>query len=426
MKPDGTVFWAHLSATAVQDGDGVAVSRVVISDITERKRFELQLRQVQKMEAVGQLAGGVAHDFNNILAAIVLHLGLLRDTLGIDPDTTESLRELEIEAARGAGLTRQLMVFSRQQAMQVKPLCLNAVLDNLLKMLRRVLGEHIAVDWQGQPDLPAVEADVGMLEQVVVNLCVNARDAMPGGGRLRLSTDLVTVDENTARASHNARAGKYVRLSVSDTGCGIDAATLRRIFEPFYTTKDIGQGTGLGLSIVHDVVKQHAGWVEVESVVGEGTTFRVLLPAKQLRVEAVVAVGPSILPRGHDELVLVIEDEVSVRTVLSKTLRRYGYRVLLADNGRKGADLWAAHRFEINLVMTDMILPDGMTGTDLIQRFRAERPELPVILSSGHRRSREDLAIADVVTLPKPFDMQTLLTVLRHCLDERRPAPPRR
>jgi PAS domain S-box-containing protein len=390
-----------------------------VLDVTDRKRVEGQLRQAQKMEAVGQLAGGVAHDFNNILAAMAMNLGLLRDTLVLDPETNESLLDLENEAARGAGLTRQLLAFSRKQTLEVKPLLLNDVLENLLKMLRRVLGERIAVEWKGQPGLPAVEADVGMMEQVVVNLCVNARDAMPDGGRLRLSTDLVTVDETDARANLNARAGEYVRLSVSDTGYGIDAAALSRIFEPFYTTKDVGQGTGLGLSIVHGIAKQHDGWVEVESTIGVGTTFRVLLPAKQLLVEAAVVVGQSALLRGRNELVLVVEDEKSVRALLSKTLQRYGYRVLSADSGPEAADLWAAHRSEISLLLTDLMLPGGMSGPALIERFRADRPELPVILSSGAIRDGAVPSIADVATLPKPFQMHTLLTVLRNCLDER-------
>ncbi|MBK8475660.1 MAG: response regulator [Opitutaceae bacterium] len=393
-------------------------------DTTDHRRLEAQLRQAQKMEAVGQLAGGVAHDFNNILAAIALHLGLLRDAPDLDAETRASLRELEKEAARGAGLTRQLLTFSRQQAMQVKPLLLNEVLENLLKMLRRVLGEGIAVEFRPQPDLPAVEADVGMLEQVVVNLCVNARDAMPNGGRLLLATDSVSLEGIASAPSARPRSGQFVRLSISDTGCGMNTATLSRIFEPFFTTKEVGQGTGLGLAIVDGIVKQHDGWVEVESTVGVGTTFRILFPAKPRPVKTAAPQVNDCLPRGHNELLLVVEDELSVRTVLSITLRRYGYRVHLANNGREALDLWATHRTEIDLVLTDMVLPGGMSGTDLIRQFHADRPELPVILASGYMRNQDGLTLPGVTALPKPFEMQALLSTLRRCLDTRRPAAP--
>jgi PAS domain S-box-containing protein len=386
-------------------------------DITEQRRLEAQLRQAQKMEAVGQLAGGVAHDFNNLLASITLNLGLLRDSPGLDQEAMNSFRELEKETARGASLTRQLLAFSRQQAIDIKPLLLNEVLENLLKMLRRALGERISVELHAQPNLPAVEADVGMLEQVVVNLCVNARDATRGGGRLSLATDTLTVSPDYAQAHLPARPGRYVRLSISDTGCGMDATTLARIFEPFFTTKDVGQGTGLGLAIVDSVVKQHGGWVEVESSLGLGTTFRVLLPASQLRVETALPEASSPLQRGHNELLLVVEDEASVRTVLSISLRRYGYRVLLAGNAREALDQWATHRTEISLVLTDMVLPGGTTGIELIQRFRTDRPEVPVILASGYMKAKEVLTIPRVRGLPKPFEMHTLLETLRSCLD---------
>ncbi len=393
-------------------------------DTTEHRRLEAQLRQAQKMEAVGQLAGGVAHDFNNILAAIALHLGLLRDAPDLDVETRASLRELEKEAARGAGLTRQLLTFSRQQAIQVKPLLLNDVLENLLKMLRRVLGERIAVEFRPHPDLPAVEADVGMLEQVVVNLCVNARDAMPNGGRLLLATDSVALNDQAHPSNPQPRKGQFVRLSVSDTGCGMNTATMARIFEQFFTTKEVGQGTGLGLAIVDGIVKQHHGWIEVESTEGAGTTFRILLPAKPRPVKTAAPQANDSLPRGRNELLLVIEDELSVRTVLSITLRRYGYRVLMANNGREAVDLWTAHRAEIDLVLTDMVLPGGLSGTDLIKQFRTDRPALPVILASGYMKNQDGLALPNVAALPKPFEMQALLSTLRRSLDAHRPATP--
>lgn len=249
------------------------------AEIEERKRLEVQLRQAQKMEAIGQLAGGVAHDFNNILLAILLHLGLLQDSSDLPVDLRLSLQELEKEANRAATLTRQLLLFGRRQVMIVKPLVLNEVVSNLLQMLRRLLGEHIQLTFRCECSGHRIEADAGMMEQVVVNLCVNARDAMPKGGNLTIHCKGVVFDADAARHNPEARPGQFVCLSVTDTGVGMDEQTLKRVFEPFFTTKGVGKGTGLGLATVYGIVKQHDGWVEVESVLGQGTTFRVLLPA---------------------------------------------------------------------------------------------------------------------------------------------------
>ncbi|TAK97870.1 MAG: PAS domain S-box protein, partial [Verrucomicrobia bacterium] len=286
-KKNGEQFWEFASISPIVDeGGNITHFLAVKEDITARKRAEAErrlledhLRQTQKMEAFGQLAGGVAHDFNNILAATLIHLGLMKERRNLDAETLESIHELESHAQRAASLTRQLLLFGRRSVMQVRPLDLNEAVENLLKMLRRLIGEHITLEWQGRSVLPRVLADAGMIEQIVVNLVVNARDAMPKGGIVTIATSLAEVDAAQAQAEPHARPGQFACLTVSDTGCGMDETVLRRIFEPFFTTKDTGKGTGLGLATVYGIVNQHQGWIAVESTVDKGSVFRIFLPA---------------------------------------------------------------------------------------------------------------------------------------------------
>lgn len=249
------------------------------SDITERKHLEAQLRQAQKLEAVGQLAGGVAHDFNNILAAILIQLGLMQENSNLDEETRNALNDLDSEARRAVNLTRQLLMFSRRSVMKPQPLDLNKVIENLLRMLSRLIGEQVSLKFEDQGNSPMVEADAGMLEQVLMNLVVNARDAMPKGGQISIKTSVVTLTAQQAEIHRDRQSERFVCMEVSDTGCGMDEDTLKRIFEPFFTTKEAGKGTGLGLATVHGIVAQHNGWVEVSSKVGQGTSFQVFLPA---------------------------------------------------------------------------------------------------------------------------------------------------
>ena len=403
------------------DAEGRKHFVVNLHDVTEHKRLEDQLRQAQKMEAVGQLAGGVAHDFNNILAAILMNLGLVQSEHALPPGLAASLQEIEAEATRAANLTRQLLLFSRRQVMQLKPLDLNAVLDNLLKMLRRLLGENITLEFHAKTCLPSIEADAVMMEQVVMNLSVNARDAMPQGGRLTLSTGLAEFAREAARVNTEARPGRYVCLTVADTGCGMDEATLKRMFEPFFTTKDVGKGTGLGLATVYGIVKQHQGWTDVASTPGQGTTFRVFLPALTDRAPADSA-GPPHLPteKGH-ETILLVEDEPSVRKLVGICLRRNGYQVLEAAKGTEALDLWQEHRQKVDLLFSDMVMPEGMTGLELAQRLRLEKPDLKVVISSGYNvemLSQNAPANQRVTYLSKPYQLATLASEVRQCLDE--------
>jgi len=388
-------------------------------DISERKRLESQLRQAQKLEAVGQLAGGVAHDFNNILAAVMMHLGLIQMNPALDGETLQALKELDSEARRAASLTRQLLMFSRRSVLSVKPLDVNEVVANLLKMLGRLIGEQIALRFERGSGLPAVMADAGMVEQVLLNLAVNARDAMPEGGRITISTNLHRINASDAAANPDRRAGTFVCLSVSDTGCGMDETIVRRVFEPFFTTKEAGKGTGLGLATVHGIAAQHKGWVEVESAVGEGSTFRVFLPAVLQTPVADQAPTPQPVVGGRETLLLV-EDDTNVRRAVGQTLRSLGYRTLEAANGQEAMRLWQSHGAEVDLLLTDMVMPEGLTGLQLGRQLRQLKPGLKIIISSGYSSEfvQEGMPTKEgILYLPKPYASGVLAEAVRKCLD---------
>ncbi len=386
--------------------------------ITERQRLEERLRQSQKLEAVGQLAGGVAHDFNNILTAQFMHLALLRERSDLPEEVRESLEALQTGSRMAADLTRQLLAFSRRQILQIRPLELNALVANLLKLFRRVLGEHIALHLSPAVSALHVEGDAGMIEQVVINLVVNARDAMPRGGILRLETAVVRLGADETRGHPEARPGEFALVSIGDTGCGMSPDMLAHVFEPFYTTKDVGAGTGLGLATVYGIVKQHNGWIEVDSRPGEGSTFRVYLPLAAEHQPA-VAHEPSVAAcRGAAELILVVEDEVVVRTLLARILRGLGYRVVEAADGLQALELWQVHRHEIRLLFTDMVMPGGVDGRELAERLLAEEPSLQVILASGYslELAREGLPEERCAFLAKPYDKQVVAEMVRGAL----------
>ena len=332
LRLDGSAFEVAVSAVPfVYKNENSAL--IFFRDITERKRLEAQLRQAQKMEAVGQLAGGVAHDFNNMLTVIQGYCGLLLGETTRPSEIHEGLQQIAQAARRASDLTGQLLMFSRRKVVQMQALDLNEVLRNLQAMLPRLLGETIELEFHGRPDLPLIEADLGMMEQVVLNLSTNARDAMPSGGQLTISLDVVEVNAQAVQANPEAREGSFVCLVVSDNGCGMDEETRKHVFEPFFTTKAVGKGTGLGLATVHGIVTQHKGWIEVSSTVGAGSIFRVFLPAGATSTPPTIASSPGSKLRSGRETILLVEDEANLREMLSLCLRRQGYEVLEAGNG---------------------------------------------------------------------------------------------
>jgi len=395
-----------------------------IRDITERSRMEAKLQQVQKMEAVGLLAGGVAHDYNNILTSTLLLLSMLLDDPNLSARTKSLLEQLESDAKRAASLTRQLLLFSRQQAMSRQPVDLNAVLSNLLSMLQRLLSEDVRLVYLAGNDPLWVEADTIMIEQVITNLCLNAQDAMaPNGGPLTIDLRLVKLDAGAGHVNPEASPGAFVCLAVTDTGCGMDAATLRRLFEPFFTTKAMGRGTGLGLSTVYGIIKQHRGWVEVTSQLGKGSTFRVYLPALA-DVSPIKSETPAVEVRKGKETILLVDDEESVREMVALGLQIYGYRVLEAGDGPEAILVWDQHAGEIDLLFTDMQMPGGMTGMDLFERLKQNKATLRGVISSGYSemivKLRERM-IPGLTFLPKPYNVKTLAGTVRTCLDQADP-----
>ncbi len=393
-----------------------------VEDTTERTSLEEQLRQAQKMESVGQLAAGVAHDFNNILTIIQGHSGLLMSRPNLSPAMTTSIQAVSFAAERAASLTRQLLMFSRKQVIQPKVLDLKDVVANLSKMLQRLLGETIMLTCRSGPQLPPILADAGMMEQVLMNLAVNARDAMTKGGELLVQTDAVQIDESYAKLHADAHPGVFVRLQVTDNGTGMDAATIKRIFEPFFTTKG-NKGTGLGLATVYGIVKQHSGWIEVESELGRGTTFNIYIPATSRETTQSTGNADSptaTLVRGGSETILVVEDEPVLRDLAQLILQDCGYRVFEAGSGVEALTVWQRCKGDVDLLLTDMIMPDGLSGKDLADSLTANKPALKVIFTSGY--NVEDLngdmsGQINTRFLQKPYSRSTLARAVRDCLD---------
>jgi PAS domain S-box-containing protein len=419
---DGRLVVMESSAVPVLGPEGKLVGyRGMDRDVTERKRLEAELRQAQKLEAIGQLAGGVAHDFNNILAAMMMHLGLLQMNPNLDEEMSTGLAELDAQARRAASLTRQLLMFSRRSVLTVKTLNLNEVVSELLKMLTRLIGEHIELRFEACADLPPLTADAGMLEQVLMNLLVNARDAMPKGGRITISTSLSRLEKEHTDEKGDRRHGDFLCLSVADTGSGMDAETLKRIFEPFFTTKGIGRGTGLGLATVHGIAAQHKGWVEVESEQGRGSVFRVFLPALPA-THKLESEQPKAEPvQGGKETILLAEDDEQVRRWISKSLRALGYRVLEARTGQEAVSVWQTHNAMVDLLLTDMVMPEGMTGLELAEKLQAAKPDLRIIISSGYSAEIVQAGVptkAGVKYLPKPYETKVLAKMVRESLDQ--------
>jgi PAS domain S-box-containing protein len=405
----------------VHDASGKPVRiRGIVMDITERKRLEEQLRQSQKMEAIGQLAGGVAHDFNNILTVIHGHASLMLQAKVLPGPAEKSVQQIVHAAERAAALTRQLLTFSRRQVMQPRQLDLNELVSTMTMMLARILGEDIALQLHYWPQPAFLRADASMLEQVLLNLAVNARDAMPKGGQLSIRISAAEISEQHAANFPDARPGNFVCLTVTDTGCGIAPENLRRIFEPFFTTKEVGKGTGLGLATVYGVVKQHHGWLELESQVGVGSTFRVYLPACAVPEPSVTTTVTEPAVRGGTETILVVEDEEPLRELVCSVLSSYGYTILQAESGVKALEVWQHYKPNVDLLLTDLVMPNQLNGRELAEKLQGDAAELKVIFTSGYTADavgKDFGSQPGLHYLQKPYDPRNLARVVRECLD---------
>ena len=403
--------------------DGMVVT---VEDITAKLALEAQLRQSQKMESIGQLAAGVAHDINNILTIIQGHAGLLLNAAPLDADSAKSLKQISAASERAAGFIRHLLMFSRKQVYRIKMLDLNAVLHNLEYMLPRMLGEHITLEVHCSPDLPRIAADIAMVEQIVMNLVVNARDAMPKGGKLLIETSAVEIDSLYIRLRPEAHAGRFTCLSVTDTGCGMERSVLQRIFEPFFTTKEVGKGTGLGLATVYGIVKQHRGWIEVQSKVGLGTTFKVFFPVAGETSHLSTGPAPeSETVKGGRETILLVEDEKELLELMREVLQQYQYRILTASSGTEALLVWDEHHGRIDLLMTDMIMPGGMTGDELATELKRRRPDLKIIYASGYTSAfvGRDFGRDAITFLAKPYQPLQVAQLIRETLDASSKSP---
>jgi signal transduction histidine kinase/ActR/RegA family two-component response regulator len=403
----------------------LAASRILhcyVEDITDRLNLEAQLLQSQKMESIGQLAAGVAHDFNNMLTVIQGHSGMLLSKTNLPSELLDSVQAIYFAAERAAALTRQLLMFSRRNVMRSEPLDLRKAVGELSKMLGRLLGETITLEFSPPPELPLVQADRGMIEQVIMNLAVNSRDAMPKGGTLTISTSPVELNDAYVQTHPEARLGAFVCLRVSDTGFGMDSATMARIFEPFFTTKAVGKGTGLGLATVYGIVKQHDGWLEVISEPGHGTTFNVFFPASSEPVEASTAeVVVAAAVQGGNETILVVEDEPVLRDMAHLILEDCGYQVLEAGTGAEALQVWERHPGRIDLVVTDVVMPGGMSGRELAVKLMARKPQLKIVFTSGYNVDETNTDFfrrGGAMFLQKPYTRPHLAKAVRDCLDK--------
>ena len=396
---------------------------LLLEDVSDRVRLEGQLRQAQKMEAVGQLAAGVAHDFNNLLTIIQGHASLMLG--GKHPEeTVESLEQIVQAADRAADVTRQLLAFSRQQFIRPRVLHLNDLLNGLLSMFRRVLGERIELNCEFGEEVSAIYADQTSVEQVVMNLLLNARDAMPRGGSITLGTGQYTLTETNGVHPPEAQPGTFAFFSVTDTGVGMDESTRAHIFEPFFTTKEVNKGTGMGLATVYGIASQHDGWIDVVTALGKGSTFRVFFPVTDRILEPPQARATVAAGSDRPHTIMVVEDDASVRSLVCEILEHHGYRVIEAESGDHALTIWPEVRDEVELLLTDMVMPGELNGLELAQKLLADRPDIKVIYTSGYSSElfSSDISLEEGRNyLPKPYFTAGIIHILRNALDAAAP-----
>lgn len=418
-KKDGSQVIGFVTASAVHDENGDLIAyRGILRDVTEEKQLEQQLIQAQKMESIGTLAGGIAHDFNNLLGGVLGYASLIKTRISEDHELYRYVNTIEISAMRAAELTGQLLAFARGGKYNIKPVVLNGVVEETLRIIDSTFDKSIEIKTHLHPQLPAVEADSGQMQQVLMNLCVNSRDAMPAGGELIIDTDFVRLSDEYARAHMGAKPGLYAVLSVTDTGMGMEKETAQKVFEPFFTTKEDGKGTGLGLSMVYGVVKNHDGYIAVYSEPGQGATFKIYLPAKGIPEKEEMSVSGVHL--GGSELVLVVDDEDVMRSIAKDILEAHGYSVLLAQDGIEAVNVYREHKDEIHLVILDMVMPKR-GGRETFSELKALNPDIKAILSTGYSRSGKAQDILDSGVMgfvQKPYQVGLLLSKVRCVLDD--------
>jgi two-component system, cell cycle sensor histidine kinase and response regulator CckA len=424
VLPGDRLVRVNLTLSLHRDSAGTpAYFIAIIEDVSARYLLQEQLRQAHKMEAVGRLAGGVAHDFNNLLTAILGFSTMVLEDLPADHPSRNALLEIKHAGESAASLTRQLLAFSRQQILQLEVLDLNNVVQRMDALLQRILGEDVALVAQLAPSLGRITGDAAQIEQIILNLAINARDAMPQGGKLTIETGNVLLDHEHARRHRGSRPGQHAMLAVSDTGIGMSADVQAQVFEPFFTTKKRGEGTGLGLATVYGIVKQMGGWIWVYSEPGLGTTFKVYFPITGQEATAAAATPAPAVSLEGGETILLAEDQAEVRSVATAALRRHGYSVLEADSGEQAIEIAREMRTPIDLLITDVVMP-AMSGRELAELLRAENPSIPVLYTSGYADDaiiRHGVLEAGVAFLPKPFTPQALLLKVREVLDARQP-----
>ncbi len=404
---------------------GQACVLTSIEDVTERLLLERKYQQAQKMEAVGQLAAGIAHDFNNLLTVIQSYTALVLEDQGLGAENREGLTQVRSAAARAAALTRQLLIFSRRQITRPEPVDLAVTILHMQEMLGRLMPEHIRLDWRCSPSLPLIVADEPNLEQVIINLAINARDAMPEGGTITLTAAPAHVSEAAAARHPDARPGHFLQLAVADTGSGMSEDVVAHIFEPFFTTKSLGKGTGLGLSTVYAIVRQHSGWIEVNSRRGEGTRFEIFLPtvdeSQRRTLHSHLEAPEPDSVEGRGERILLVEDEPTVRLATRTIISRAGYRVTEAPDAPTALQIWTNTPTPFDLVVTDMVMPNGVSGAELVAQLRERCPGLRVIITTGYSQEllqQEARGFGGARLLLKPFTTTSLLRTMRELLDD--------
>jgi PAS domain S-box-containing protein len=422
-RKDGSIFINQFAVSPLEDENGRVKYYIGIQrDVTEKTRLELELKQAQKMEAVGTMAGGIAHDFNNLLTAILGYSELLMAECEPGSIVRKDVEEIDKTARRAAALTKRLLAFSKGQMVQVAPVDINGVVTGLEKMLRRLIGEDVELRTNLAEGLPKVDADAGQIEQVVVNLALNARDAMPDGGSLTVGTEAVTLEQDECASRPEARPGEWACLKIADTGHGMEAKVADRIFEPFYTTKEVGKGTGLGLSVVFGIIKAHHGWIEVDSEPSAGSEFRIFIPlsAGKPRVGGPAKAGGTDSGRGA-ERVLVVEDQEEVRALALRALTKEGYKVFEAADAAEALDVYEKEGGRFDILFSDVVLPD-LSGVELAGRIRAKDPGISVLLTSGYTDRRLHWSVIEergYVFLKKPYELSGLVGAVRESLNRR-------